>query len=89
MGKKKRIVAEGPECFWVHHGPILRTLEELRRALQEMSDEQYKHHIEGGRNDFSVWIKEILKDPTCAQAIRRVKKRETAISKVAACLKKK
>ena len=89
MGKKKLKEADGPECFWVNHGPVLRNLEELHRALQEMSDAQYKHHVEGGRNDFAVWVAEVLEDPKCASSLRRVKRRTTAADRVGACLGKK
>ena len=46
--EKKDIVAALPEhCFWVHEGPILSDLRELRASLKKVvSSEQFSHHVD-------------------------------------------
>lgn len=64
------------DAFWVHNGPIVHSLEQLRDALKEMSEEQYTHHTQrGDGNDFACWIEDCFKDTTCAKKVARAKTR--------------
>jgi hypothetical protein len=85
----KAAVADAPpdKCFWVNEGPVLKNLCELRDALaQDISDEQFAHHVGGDRNDFALWVEEVLGDATCAKALRRARTRQEARKAVAARL---
>ncbi len=75
---KKLVVATGANCFWVHNGPILRDLVELEKALDEMNEKIFAHHVSGTRNDFADWIQMVLKDAEAAVAFRKAKKPKTA-----------
>ena len=86
---KKELISSLPEqCFWVHDGPILSDMKELLSALKkDISNDQYLHHLEGGRNDFADWIEHTLGDRACAQELRKVKRKDTAVKKLEMCLK--
>lgn len=71
-------IAEGDQRFWVHNGPILKDMHELRDALQTMSDEQYRYHVNDTNNDFANWIDAILEDHHCAHELRHAKTRTAA-----------
>jgi hypothetical protein len=86
--EKKHLSTALPEkCFWVHYGPIVGSLSELLRALKEdIHDEQFLYHVNKGKNDFAVWIKEVLHDESCAKKFNRAKTRTTAIKIITECL---
>jgi len=70
--------AKAVECFWVNEGPILKDLLELERALAAMSDEVFKRHVGGGRNDFAEWVEHVLMDAAAAADLRKTRKPQTA-----------
>ena len=72
------VCADGGSCFWVHDGPILKDLVELRDALAEMSPETFSYHANKERNDFADWIESILGDKTLATSFRKSRKPNTA-----------
>ncbi len=76
----RRRLADVPDDkrFWCHDGKIVRNLRELARALNDMSDETFRYHLSGGRNDFSKWIREVLGDGKLADEFSRVKSRMQA-----------
>jgi len=84
---KKLVAATGANCFWVHNGPILKDLLELEKALNEMSDKVFTHHVFGKRNDFADWVETVLKDSETATAFRKAKKPKTARTVVVRQLK--
>ena len=72
------VCAYGSECFWIKDGPILKDLIELRNALDNMSEDTYKHHVTRDRNDFADWVQFVLSDKSCASALRKSVKPSTA-----------
>ncbi len=70
--------ANGEQCFWVHNGPVLSDLIELRDVLKEIHDEVYAHHVDGQKNDFADWVEHVLGDAECAEALRRSSKKTQA-----------
>lgn len=86
----RQLVTTLPEhCFWVHDGPILSDLTELRHALQhEITDEQFNHHVSEEKNDFADWIRDALHDGHCATEVASAKKKSTVIKRIDACLKR-
>lgn len=86
----RQLVTTLPEhCFWVHNGPILSDLVELRNALEnEITDEQFNHHVTPERNDFAAWIRESLGDGHCATEVESAKKKSTVIKRIDQCLRR-
>ena len=57
--QKKNILKSAPpeQVFFVHDGPVLSTLEDLSRALLDMSEEQFAYHTKRNGNDFARWVR--------------------------------
>ena len=70
------------QCFWVNNGPILKNLDELANALQEISDEAYRHHVNSEKNDFSNWINDVIGDRKLANDLLSSKNKESMLKKV-------
>jgi len=72
------------QCFFVHNGPVLSNLRDLLRAFSHMTEAQFNHHVTSERNDFVLWIKKILQDGECAEAVGKadtIKKAASAVSR--------
>jgi len=85
--KKKLEQAPATWCFWVHYGPVLGNLADLEKALQTMSEEQFRYHANKSRNDFVPWVKEVLHDEELAQKLHGSKTKKSASKMVSAHLK--
>ncbi len=64
------VCAEGENCFWMNDGTILRDLTELATAFGSMADTVFVYHVTPDRNDFAVWVEEVLEDAACAFDLR-------------------
>jgi len=73
--------------FWCCNGAVLNNLQELESALNNMSEESFKHHANDERNDFTNWVKEIIKDEKLAKDLSKAKTKATAVKKVNARIK--
>ena len=54
------------QVFWCSDGRILKNLRELCDALGAMSEETFAHHVNAATNDFSNWVKDVIKDDSLA-----------------------
>jgi hypothetical protein len=80
---KRALSNVAPEkSFWVNNGPVLRNIEELSKAIAGMPKETFKHHVNTEKNDFAAWIREVVGDDTLANALKKVKTKQTAIKKL-------
>lgn len=68
--------------FWLCTNENLRSLPELFTSLQKADDEVFRYHVNRDKNDFEVWIRDVLKDKDLAREIARVKTRDTLIRKI-------
>ena len=74
--KKVSIVdAQEPQCFWVNYGPVVKNLAELKKAVEEMSDEQYDYHTKRNGNNFTQWIADVFGEVELAKKLDRAKTR--------------
>lgn len=80
--KKILIIATGDQCFWIKDGPSVGDLKELRNALISIEKEQFIHHVNNMKNDFAVWVEEILEDVACASGIRKSKTKTGMIKNI-------
>lgn len=76
----KRRLGDVPDAkrFWCHDGRVIKNLRELGKALGDMSDETFRYHLGGGRNDFSKWIREVVGDEELANDLSKAKSRVEA-----------
>lgn len=63
-------------CFWVNNGWIIRNLQELPIALQNMSKETFVYHVNKEKNDFHNWVNDVIGDKTLAKSIKNSNKRD-------------
>lgn len=80
----KGILAKVPfhVSFWLCTNESLRSLADVSEALQKASDDVFRYHVNRDKNDFEVWIRDVIKDKDLAREIARVKTRETLIRKI-------
>ena len=79
---RKKVLGEAPEehHFVVADGRKLKNIIELADALETMSEEIFRHHVNEAKNDFSAWVKDVFYDHSLAEDISRAKNRlETQI----------
>ena len=67
------------KAFWVANGWVIKNLEELPTALENMSDETFACHANKDKNDFAAWVKEVIGDKSLAATLRMVRNRRSAI----------
>ena len=88
-----KYLADVPEeyVFRCHDSCVFKNMRELRDGLANMIDEVYAYHANAEKNDFSNWVRDIIKDETLAaelqglisrgEATRRVGSRIARLSK--------
>ena len=80
----KRILSDcrPDQCFWVHNGPAIKNLNELSTVMKSLNDEQFTHHVNKEKNDFSNWISDVIGDSLLAAELSKAKNKSAAIKKV-------
>ena len=64
--RKKRGIKPG-YYFMLCSGGIIKNVKELALTLDYLSDEEFNHHVNHERNDFSNWIKDVFKEKELAE----------------------
>ena len=64
----ERAAPPGQE-FVLRDGRRLGSLLDLRVALRTMPEDVFRHHVGGGRHDFSTWTRSALREPAIADAM--------------------
>jgi len=78
--------------FYLHDGGTLANLTDLADALYDMSDDVYSYHVNESKNDFSNWVRDIIKDERLAGDLNKAASKNQAAKIVAdrlAALKKR
>ena len=81
----ERILADVPEenVFRCCNGRIFRNMNELNQAFGSMEDEHFAYHANTERNDFSNWVKDIIKDDKLARDLAKSLNQSQAAKAVA------
>jgi hypothetical protein len=74
----KTASTEQKRCSWesdLAHGFVLNdvtltNLYELIDALETMSDETFRHHVNPAKNDFAQWVQDVFSEHTLAHELR-------------------
>lgn len=85
--KKLLVNAYNEKCFWVHNGPVLSNLRDLKHALEHMTEKQFDHHLNSKKNDFAAWVESVLADRDCALSLRKADTRAKALAAAEKALK--
>jgi len=67
------------KVFWCTDGQILKDMNDLRDSLTNMSDQTFTYHSNEMKQDFSVWIREIVGDEKLANDLESASTRERAL----------
>ncbi len=70
-------------AFRCHDGLILQSLKQLGSALNSMTDEIYVFHANTEKNDFSNWVRDIIRDERLVKDLQKVTNRAQAAKLVA------
>lgn len=62
--------------FKLRNGQELKSLNDLRKALGYMTEEEWNHHVNEVKNDFATWVKEALQNQEIYEKIKDIKKKE-------------
>ena len=73
----RRLKEVVPELsFRLHGGGVVRSIPGLKKALEQMPNDVFSHHVRNGKNDFAAWIKDVFKDETLAKAVEHCKTKD-------------
>jgi hypothetical protein len=80
----QKLLGDVPEdkVFWGQNGKVFRNLYELERGLNSMADEAYRYHVNVEKNDFSVWVRQVIGDESLADDLENTQNRLDAAMKV-------
>ncbi len=81
----EKFLANVPEeqVFWCNDGRILRSMVELKQALESMSDETFAYHANTDKNDFAKWVTEVIGDERLARDLQKSPTRSRVARQVA------
>jgi hypothetical protein len=69
--------------FWVNDGRYLNNLDDLKNALDDMTDETYLVHSNAEKSDFAKWVGEVIGDEKLAADLKKSATRPWAAKVVA------
>ena len=69
--------------FYCADGKYLKSLTELKVALEEMSDEIYRYHSNEIKTDFSNWVRDVIGDAKLSRDLLKSASRTQAEKNVA------
>ena len=70
--------------FWSSDGKVFHDLESFYKGLQNMNAENFNHHVNKEKNDFSIWVYDIIGDQVLAESLRKSKDKKTSIKRAQA-----
>jgi hypothetical protein len=70
--------------FRCNDGSIFKNMRELRDGLTVISDQAFTFHANADKNDFSNWVRDIIKDEKLARDLLKSPNRLRAAKSVAA-----
>ncbi len=68
--------ADKKHYFKLKSGQELKSVNDLRKALTYIKDDEFNHHVSSHKNDFATWIEEALDNREFAHKIRKIKTRK-------------
>jgi hypothetical protein len=70
------IYVQPNERFYFKDGKIASSLKDLFYVINDISDDTFYHHVSAERNDFSNWIRDVLKENSLAKDISTIYSRK-------------
>ncbi len=67
------------KSFWVNNDRIIRNIYELASAIENMNDMTFRYHVDVGKNDFSKWVREVIRDEKLADDLLKASTKEALL----------
>lgn len=67
------------QYFFSTDGKVIRSIEELPRALAGMQNGAFHFHVNESKNDFAEWIKYVFKKKRLANKIRKANSKKQVV----------
>jgi hypothetical protein len=79
-----RLLADvpGEYVFWLQGGRTLSNMADMLDALRTMPDDTYAYHVNQEKNDFSNWVRDIIRDEKLANDLRKATSKRQAATRV-------
>ncbi len=68
--------------FYVSDGKVIKSLEELPEALEQMQDGTFSFHANEFKNDFANWVRDVFNKKSLAMSIQKAGSRQGTIAVV-------
>ena len=78
----KKQVCPQHKAFTLATGEQIRSLEQLRDILRDIPLDVYGRHMQGDKNDFSMWIEDTFQMPELAREIRYIYNKNLVAQKI-------
>jgi len=75
--------------FYTCDGKVLKNFVDFSIYVSKISNESFSHHVRADSNDFSNWIRDILKKKEIASDIEKIKTVDELKAYVKSCSKSK
>jgi hypothetical protein len=81
----QKFLSKVPEenVFWCYDGRIFKDMKELAEGLVKMPDEVFAYHANSEKNDFSNWVRDVIKDEKLADDLAQATNKAQAAGCVA------
>jgi len=67
------------KAFRLNNGKILLSINDLLNELQDMSEEEYKHHVSSHKHDFSTWISHVFGQKELAELVKKCSNKDSLV----------
>jgi len=57
--------------FWCYDGRYLKNLQELEAALEQMTEETFRYHVNEDKSDFSNWVRDVIGDEKLSRDLKK------------------
>ncbi len=90
-GKRAKEIVDAPEDkrFIVSDGSVLKNIRELADALDSMTEDIFRAHVNDFKNDFANWVRDVFNEHDLAKALTEAKTRINSQLAVLKCVVKK
>jgi hypothetical protein len=65
--------------FWARNGAIIKSIPDLKDALEKMDDSTFYYHVNDNKNDLSAWVRHVFKDIDLAEEMSNCRDKEELI----------
>ena len=70
------LLEDPKQFFYLVNGQLIRHIKQLIELVPLLSEEEYRHHVYDGHNDFYNWIKNVFEDIETADLIKACSTRD-------------